>query len=396
VSSSNRVRLAFIEETTYGETPVAGNFQAARFVSEALSATPTTVESAQIRTDRLSSGQVVVGLEVGGSMEFELAKESALEKFFLSAMYQSAWSTLALVSVDMTLNVGARTLVRGSGSFITDGLVKGDFITLGGFVNTENNVPVMITAISALTLTCALPDGMVNETGSGTSYKRADKVSIGTTKKSFSIEKAFLDLTDKAIIYKGMMVDQMDISFSYGGLATGSFEFAGNYQAFADAAAEFITDGRTIDAQATSQTFNGSIDMPFLASAALGTFGAVDFALQSVELNLSNNHTPQTVIGEAAPIDYSPGTARIEVSMSAYLNNDAWTILPKKLSQDSFELGFMVKNSGGWYGFYLPAIQVSFDDPASPGQDQDILLEMSGQAKVGPSGEASMTIYRSV
>lgn len=395
MSSSNRVRLAFIPETVYGETPVAGNFQTARFTAEGLSGSPTTVESAQIRTDRLSSGQVVVGLEVGGNVDFELAKEAALEQFFLSAMYQNAWSTLAPVNVDMTLAVAARTLTRASGSFITDGLVKGDFITLAGFTNTENNVPVMITDITALVLTVALPEGMIDEVGSGTSYTRADKISIGTTKKSFTVEKAFLDLTTKAIVYKGMMVDQMDISFTYGALATGSFTFAGNYQAFADAANEFATDGRTIDAPATSQTFNGSIDMPFLASAALGTFGATDFALQSVELSLTNNHTPQTVIGESAPIDYSPGTARIEVSMSAYLNDDAWTILPKKLDQESFELGFMVKNAGGWYGFYMPAIQVSFDDPSSPGQDQDILLEMTGQAKVGPNGESSMVIYKS-
>jgi hypothetical protein len=396
MSSSNRVRLAFIAESTYGVTPGAGNFKTARFTSEALSASPNTVESAQIRTDRLSSGQVVVGLEVGGEMNFELAKESALEEFMLSAMHQSAWSTLATVSIDMTLAVSARTLTRASGSFITDGLVKGDFITLAGFSNSTNNVPVMITAITALVLTCAIPDGMVNETGSGTSYTRADKISVGTTKKSFSIEKAFLDLTTKAINYKGMICSEMSLTFSYGELATGSFSFSGNYQAFADAANEFLTDGRTIDASATTQTFNGSIDMPFLASDAIGTFGASEFALQSVGISLNNNLTSQTVIGNSAPIDYSSGTARIEVSLSAYLNDDAWAVLPKKLSQESFALGFMVKNTGGWYGFYLPAVQVSFDDPASPGQDQDILLEMEGQAKVGSSGESSMTIYRSV
>ena len=395
MSSSNRARLAFIAESTYGVTPVAGNFKTSRFIAETLSASPNTVESAQIRTDRLSSGQVVVGLDVGGDINFELAKESALEEFMLSAMHQSAWSTLAPVSVDMTFNLAARTLTRGSGSFITDGLVKGDFITLAGFSNSANNVPVMITAITALVLTCALPDGMANETGSGTSYTRADKISIGTTKKSFSIEKAFLDLTTKAINYKGMICSDMSLNFTYGELATGSFSFSGNYQSFADAANEFITDGRTIDAAATTQTFNGSIDMPFLASDAIGTFGASEFALRSVSLNMGNNLNPQTVIGNSAPTDYSSGTARIEVSLSAYLNDDAWAVLPKKLTQESFALGFMVKNTGGWYGFYLPAVQVSFDDPASPGQDQDILLEMSGQAKVGASGESSMTIYRS-
>ena len=395
MSSSNRVRLAFIQESTYGVTPGAGNFKTARFTSEALSGTPDTVESKQIRTDRMSSGQVVTGLKVGGQMNIELAKEDAIDLFLLSAMHSSAWNTLALVSVDMTFNLGARTLTRGAGSFITDGLVKGDFITLAGFTNSGNNTVVMITAITALVLTVALPDGMVNETGSGTSYKRADKLSIGTTKNSFSIEKSFLDITTKAIVYKGMIVSQFDINFAYGELATGSFGFSGNSHAIADAANEFITDGRTIDAPATSQSLNGSVDMPFLASDAIGVLGASNFLLQKVGISLNNNLTPQNIIGETAPVNYSSGTARIDVKLSAYLDDAAFGVLPKKLTQDPFVLGFMVKNSGGWYGFYIPAIQASFDDPASAGQDQDILLEMSGQAKVGASGESAMTIYRS-
>lgn len=394
MSSSNRVRVAFIPETTYGVTPGSGNFSTARFTSEKLSGTPVTVESKQIRTDRLSSGQVVAGLTVGGPLNIELAKEAAIDLFLLSAMHQSAWSTLAPVAVDMTFNKSARTLVRGSGSFITDGLVKGDFITLSGFLNAGNNVQVMITAIVALTLTVAEPVGMVDEVGTGTSFTRGDKISIGTTKKSFSMEKAFLDLTTSAIVYKGMIVSQMDIKFDYGALATGAFTFNGNYQAVADIAGEFITDGRTIDAPATTQTLNGSIDMSFLASDAVGVLGATTFALKSIELSLKNNLLAQNVIGTIAPIDYSSGTARIDVKLSAYLDNTSFGIMPKKLSQDPFAIGFMVKNSGGWYGIYLPAVQASFDDPASPGQDQNIFIDMTGQAKIGSAGESSMTIYR--
>jgi hypothetical protein len=55
----------------------------------------------------------------------------------------------------------------------------------------------------------------------------------------------------------------------------------------------------------------------------------------------------------------------------------------------------MLKNSGGWYGFYLPQVQVSFEDPTSNGQNQDVMLDMTGTAKVGASGESALVIYRS-
>jgi len=395
VSSSNLVRVAFIKETVYGETPVAGNFSTARFTAESLSGTPDTVESKQIRTDRMSSGQVVTGLKVEGELQFELAKESALEEFMSSAMY-NPWNTLALVTVDMDLDATLKTLTRASGSFVTDGLVVGDFVTLAGFTNTENNVQVMVTNVTALVLTFAGPESVITETGStGTTYKRADKLTIGTSKQSFSMEKKFTDLTDKGINYRGMIASEMSLNVAFGELITGSFKFQGNDYQTVDLAADFITDARTVNAPATTNTMNGSIDMPFLASSAIGALAVSDFDIQNVSIKMNNNLTAQTVIGDIAPKDYSAGTAAIEISMSAYLKDAVWSILGKKLTQDPFAMGFMVKNTGGWYGFYMPAIQVSFEDPSSAGQNQDIMLAMSGTSKVGATGESALVIYRS-
>lgn len=390
MSSSNSVRLAFIPETTYGETPVAGDFQTARFTSETLSGTPNTVESQQIRTDRMSSGQVVVGLGVAGAMNFELAYEDALEEFMESAMY-STWATQALVTVDLSINASTKQITRATGTY---SLAVGDFITLSGFTNAANNTQVMVSNLVSGTVIEYVGPTLVTEVGTGTAYKRADKLAIGTTKKSFSIEKAFLDLTTKAINYKGMIASNMDLNFTYGQLATGSFQFSGNSHQTVDTAGGFITNGRTINAPATTNTLNGSVDMPFLASTALGAISTTGFDLQSVALALNNNLTAQNVIGEVAPIDYSAGTAQISLTISAYVSNAMWSVLGKKLTQDPFSIAFMVKNSGGWYGFYIPAAQVTFEDPASAGQNQDIILSMTGVAKVGANGESALTIYR--
>lgn len=394
MSSSNLVRLAYIPEVTYGVTPVAGNFKTARFISESLSGTPDTVESQQIRTDRLSSGQIVTGLQVGGAVGFELAKEAALEDFIASAMY-SDWSTLALVTVDLSYNSGTKILTRASGSWISDGIVVGDILTLAGFTNAGNNVQVQVAeVIDADEVRVVGPSTLVTEVGTGTSFKRADKIEIGVTKKSFSICKQFLDLTTKGINYRGMIVSEMELNVAFGELVAGSMTFQGNDYVTADTASELMTDGRTIDAAATTQTFNGSVDMPFFATSALGAFDISNLLVQSLSISLSNNLSAQTVIGDIAPVDYSAGTAAIGIEMAAYLNDPSWAILAKKLTQDPFEVGFLVKNNGGFYGFYMPAVQVSFEDPASPGANQDILLSMSGTAKVGATGQKSFVIYR--
>ena len=57
--------------------------------------------------------------------------------------------------------------------------------------------------------------------------------------------------------------------------------------------------------------------------------------------------------------------------------------------------GFLIKNSGGWYGFFLPQVQITFDDPSSQGQNTDIIITATGVAKVGVSSESSLTLFKS-
>jgi hypothetical protein len=394
-TSSNLVRLAIIEETAYGVTPVAGDFETVRFTSESLSGSPDTVESQFIRTDRLSSGQVVTGLAIEGGLSFELAKDSVFEKLMASAMY-SSWVSTALVTVTLDLDATAKTLTRAAGDWATDPtpVRVGDIITLAGFANALNNVQVMVTGItSATVITFAGPNTVVTQTG-GTSYKLADRLEIGATKKSFSVEKKFTDMTDKGLQYRGLICSELALNVAFGELITTEATLQGNGYQAVDQAADFITNARTVLAPATTQSLNGSVDMPFVTTNATGTFSSDGLDIQSIGININNNLTPTNVIGNIAPRDYTPGTAQVEVSLMAYLTDPSWALLARKLTQDPFAVGFMVKNAGGFYGFYMPEVQVTFDDPSSGGQNQDVMFDASGVAKVGAGGLSSLRIFR--
>tara|TARA_R110000787_G_scaffold5686_8_gene20554 strand:- start:10459 stop:11646 length:1188 start_codon:yes stop_codon:yes gene_type:complete len=394
MSSSNEVQITYIEETVYGETPGAGNFKQARFTSDGLNAAPETSESAQIRTDRLSSGQVLTGLTVGGDLPIEFAKAQDIDDMLEAAM-MNPWVVSAPVVEDIDVNTTAGTITRGANDWTVDVSV-GDVIKLSGFVDPLNNVEVMVTSINnALVIEYVGPNTMVTEVGSGTSFQVNDKVEIGTTKKSFSFEKKFNDLTDKGLIYQGMYVDGFNLNATYGEIANGSFSYVGANYLTADQASELITDGRTIDPAPTSTSFNGSIDMSFLATSAGASFSGVDFCIQSIDITLANNSTAQNCVGKIGADNYSLGTAAVNITLSAYLSDEAWQFLDKKLSQESFTIGFTLKNGSGSYSFFLPAVQVAFDDPSSGGQNTDIVLDMSGVSKVGANGEKSLYIYKS-
>lgn len=251
----------------------------------------------------------------------------------------------------------------------------------------------MVTGVTTLELDLAIPTGMSTQSG-GVSYQICDKLSIGIVKKSMTIEKTFLDLTDKAIIYRGCLVSQMELNVEYGSLISGSFSTMGNNYEPVDAASEFASFDTYFDPPATSNSLNGSVDMPIIATNVNGAWGQDDFCLQNLNLTLNNNLTVQNCIGKAAPEDYSPGTAQITADLSSYLKNGNWGMISRKLSQQPFAIGFMVENGEGFYGFYIPALQVSFDDPQSAGANQEVSMDMSGVAKVGANGESALTIYR--
>lgn len=377
-------------------TAGSGNFRTARFTSEQYSGTPETTESQQIRTDRLSSGQVVTGLNVEGGHNFELAKELAIEDFLESAMF-NAWTQYPLRSGTFEIDidhVDGPKLIRSSGSFIDEGVAVGKFIQLGSFTATENNKVVMALEVTTLEVIFAKHPTMVDSAAEPATYQICDEISIGTTKKSLTIEKTFTDLTTKAIVYKGCMVSQMELNIEYGSLVSGSFQTMGNDYDPADAASEFASYNEYFDDPATSNSMNGSVDMPFVATDVTGEWVQDEFCLQNLSLSLNNNFTTQNCIGRAAPQDYSPGTAQITANLSSYLKDANWDMLARKLSQQPFAIGFMVENLDGFYGFYIPALQVSFDDPQSGGANQEISMEMQGTCKVGENGEKSLYIYR--
>jgi hypothetical protein len=67
-----------------------------------------------------------------------------------------------------SLNVNASLqFTRASGSFVTDGFVAGDSITMSGFANAGNNVTKTINTVAATTITVTDTTGLVQETGGG-------------------------------------------------------------------------------------------------------------------------------------------------------------------------------------------------------------------------------------
>jgi hypothetical protein len=410
MGSANLVEVTYVEESTYNTkpTPLSGvTLNTVRFTSESLSGTPQTTESAELRVDRMSSGQVTVGLDVGGGIDFELSKDVQHDDFLRAAMMQSAWTAKLEFNTSVTLApIDAQSATLTSTVELT-GIVVGDMLRIrpDGTQNFED-FSVVITSIDTpdTVLTVATPRDQPALTTEASVVTRPDYVEIGSTQVSFVLAKAYTDILHEASLpdehsqtYTGSLVSGFTVNASYGEIVSGDYQFlgAGYFQEAPSFSQQVETAGGTVAPAGTTNPLNASVDMVLVTVNEGAGYVATDYCLENLVITLDNGLDPRNCIGKVEPTGYTLGTAAISITADIYLSDSAYdTFLPAKLTQTPIGLFYEAVNSSGGYAFDLRAVQLSFADPASEGQNEQTMINGEGTAKVGDGGASALRIYR--
>lgn len=407
MSSGNLVSVIYAKETVYGETdaPLSGvTAETTRFTSESLSGTPATTTSAEIRTDRMSSGMVVTGLDVGGSIDYELAAGTFWDDFFEAAM-MSPWvpaATLAGDTVTLTPDPAddQKADLTSVGDLSTINVAVGDLLQLIPATGSPVTVSV-ITVVGPNDLVVATEAGQPAITGATMDISIPQYLVIGADQTSFTMSKAYTDVlhdvtTDEhSQTYTGMLVNGFSINAAYGEIVTGTFETLGNGydQVFPSLGQEIETAGGTVNPAEVSSPLNASLDFPLVTT----NNAAAAFCVESLDITFSNNLDPSNCIGVPAPQSYTLGTAQIDITLNSYLSDSSYdSLMASKLSLTPIGITITAQNASGGYGFRVEAAQLSFPDPASEGQDTQTMIQAAGTGKVGANGESALVIYKLV
>lgn len=404
MSSGNLIQIIYAPEATYGETPspLSGvTAETALFHSESLSGTPTTAQSKRIRTDRMSAGLSAVGLEVGGTLEYELSEGTFFSDWFKSAMMSDWVAAATISSTDVTLTPDGSddqlATLTITGDFSTISVVAGDLLQLVPSSGSPVNVQV-ISVTSTTEVEVATKRGEAAISAVSMDVERPAHLAIGSTQYSYVAGKAYQDVLDttnqRSQTYNGMLVEGFTVNAQYGEFLEGSFTINGNgylQEAGPSLAQKIVAAGGTVNSAGTSQPLNCSIDFPLVTTSGVAT----NFCIESVRLDFSNNLDPTNCIGKTAPTGYTLGTAQIGISLSAYLSNTSYdALMANKLSLTPLEIMFSATNADGGFAFRVTAAQLSFPDPSTSGQDTQTMIEAEGTGKVGTNGLSALIVYR--
>lgn len=360
LADGSRQQIAIIEEVTQGTTP-ASALQNTRVVNVSMAANPVNTSDNEIRSDRQFVSSVRTDISPEASIDFELSYDN-LDLLLEGALF-SDWSTAVNVSsADISAVNSDNSYNSGTVDFTAQNLSVGQWIKVAGFTDAANNGFCKVVSIASGKLVVSgltLADEAVGDTVTMT----GSRLRNGTTRKFYSVERQFGDVTEFQYIL-GAMVNTLELTLDSNSLVTGSLSMLG---LSAGMQASTIGTGAPT-AASTKQLFNtvGSVANILEGGTAIAA------PVQSLNLTVDNALRPQKAIATLGNYGIGAGRVNVTGSMSVYFIDS--TLYDKILADTATSLSFrLVDADGNAYIVDLPNIRYSAGDPDAGGIDSDVI-----------------------
>lgn len=376
LSSTSRVQLRYIKETTFGETPVAGNCKNLRMTGESLNYTLSKESSAEINADRAVSSMIAVSAEANGSVngemqfaEYDPLIEAALQSTF--SPYGTAGVGASFSGTFATGTITAAVAPTGNSAFTV--LQRGQWFTVTGTGTANDNKLFRVSKTTAPTSTVITLDAGTPAIAGGpyaSTVVRAARLTNGTTQPSFSIEREVGDVGE-FFLFRGMTVSSMNMSISSGALSTVDFAFMGR-----DSLQDSVTmlPGTPVASQ-SYQIMSGVAG----SSCALWAGGAplTGTFVNSISMSYDNALRMQRAICALGSVGIGVGTISATFDLEVYFASGA-TFYNEFLNNTNMEVSFTAFDvDGNGYVFTLPSANISSYTLNADGKDADLMAQIS-------------------
>jgi len=381
IAAGSRVNLAIVEEVTRNTTP-ATNFTTLRYKSENLSLKKETFQSEEHRSDRAISSIRHGMRTVDGNIEVE-ASVGGHDMLFEGAL-AGTWAAGTSVST-VTAVASGNKLTRATGSFITDGYLVGDIITISGYATAGNNGTARVTAVAALELTIAstglFAKTLSNDTG-GAVILKGKRLKTGTTLKTYSIEEGFLDVSEYRK-FTGCAVNEMTITIQPKQIVSVSFGMIG-----------MDSDAMQSSAFAPGYTASGTNEPLDAYNGGLWEGGVANTIVTGATIRLSNGRSTDGVVGSPITPDIFEGRTAISGTISVFFDDAA--TYNKFRNETSTNLDIVLKDPNGtdFLRVVVPAIKLNSAEFSVP-MEGPVPVSMEFQGYLDSTAGCMMYLQRS-
>lgn len=358
-SGINKV-VSYKKETTFGTlpSPTTGG-QTLRRVSSTFNLTKETYQSEEIRTDYQLVDFRHGVRSVEGSISGELSAGTYAD--FLASALARNWTAAtpsALGSTTIASVGGTYTITRTTGSWLTDTVRVGNVIRLTGFATANNDVNLLVIALTATVATVVALNGikLTNETvASGGAFVATGKTTYapttGHTDDSYTFEEWYADIGQSEVTV-GNKVNTVGIALPATGLTTVDLSFMGQ-----------DLKKRGVSQFFTSPTAQNSNGIFAAVNGALIVNGAPVALVTGANFNINRNMTSEAVVGSNIKTEIYEGriivdgdftTLYQDGTFAGYFDNETEISLVVALTANSLP-------NSEFMSFTIPRLKLSTD-----------------------------------
>jgi hypothetical protein len=318
ISKGTAKQVGYKKETTFGVLAGPTSAKLLRRVTANFNLTKETYESAEIRTDRQVADMRHGVRSADGTLNGELSSASYAD--FMGSVVGKDFVAVSLgsaVQTTVTAVGSVYTLVRSTGSWLTDGLKVGMVIRTTGLTaagdNSKNLLVASLTATNAVvvplngsTMTAQPTATSVTVTSPG---KQTFVPASGHTDDSYTVEEFYADIAQSEV-YTGMKVNSLAVQLPATGLTTIDVAFAGKDLTQTGTTQYFTSP----TAQGTTGIFAAVNGVMLVQGAPVALITSADFTIERATENA-------TVVGSNSTADIFTGRIRVTGNLSVYFQD---------------------------------------------------------------------------
>ena len=410
-ATSNRVRLRYIKEATFGTTPSNGASTDMRFTGESLQYNINTDTSKEIRADRNVVDLVHLDGSVTGDVNFELSYGTFDE--FLAAAVGGVWvnnelkngTQVPFFSIEKGFtDINQYLLFKGMAvntmnlNFSVGAILTGSFGFIGR--DAELNGTSGVPAVGAV----AQPAVLIQPLGNANLELGGDitLVVVGTHSGDSGVIE--FDNKDDLLFQLVNLEGVASAAISSGNeLVLISTQTGATAGLDITALTMWETTGVAANTAAVDDVVNGSAGTPMPLTEimnASSNFSNLSIAgtaypcgISQVSLATDAGLRAQNSAGNLGACDIVPGTFSPTGQFIVYFSDG--TIYDKYIANSSFSLSWKVEDAAGnSYTFTFPKVKITSSNVVAGGLDQDVTLDVNYQALYDSGQSCSIKIKR--
>ena len=249
------------------------------------------------------------------------------------------------------------------------GFLVNQWIEVRGFTTAANNGYFKIVSVVAGKMVLSGGTLVTEIAGDTVTVTMGPQIVNGTTKRSFTVEKEYTDLSGVFAAFTGMMVDKLSINVAAEAVITATFGLVGTEE---ESKTATLCTG-------TPQTPDENDIMSAVDEvyAVLEDLSSVDVTALTMEVG--NNLRAMMQVGEPGPV--GEGAGKISVGGTVQMYFETASLINKYLNQTPSQVAFILEDgSGNVYVIDMPQVRYTSGERAAGGENTDIIANMGFSA----------------